>query len=282
MTVAPPSDMAKLADDLEPCPLCRGPAEFDGLRWNTRTPPASESPLSATVSREAGWGVFWEEKGQTCSVLKSTENEALTFAARTAPAGASVEKVYRALSTPAQPETWECMGRKQSLPEPGECNWPYCGCDPHATKVIASLCEQGWRSPYETAQPETVGREDCKSAIKIRLKEMRADRSVHESYRLGRIEGLQIALEAIAALSPVRADRAGLIDRLEFGSDDHETSMALRLEAAAALALCSPLSADREGLKQFIIDRLREDYEPDEAIADAIIAYLASGKDAGR
>lgn len=39
---------------------------------------------------------------------------------------------------------WTCAGRKQSLPEPGECDWPLCGCDPHATKVIESLLEQGW------------------------------------------------------------------------------------------------------------------------------------------
>jgi hypothetical protein len=47
----------------------------------------------------------------------------------------------------AMREEWECMGRKQSLPEPGECNWPDCGCDPHATKVIESLLEQGWTGP---------------------------------------------------------------------------------------------------------------------------------------
>lgn len=40
---------------------------------------------------------------------------------------------------------WECAGRKQSLPEPGECDWPNCGCDPHATKVIGALIEQGWK-----------------------------------------------------------------------------------------------------------------------------------------
>lgn len=42
---------------------------------------------------------------------------------------------------------WECMGLKQALPEPGECNWPDCGCDPHATAVIESLIEQGWSPP---------------------------------------------------------------------------------------------------------------------------------------
>ncbi len=47
---------------------------------------------------------------------------------------------------------WDCMGRKQSLPEPGECNWPDCGCDPHATKVIESLVEQRWE-PRHVTQP---------------------------------------------------------------------------------------------------------------------------------
>ena len=30
-------------------------------------------------------------------------------------------------------DTWECAGRKQAYPEPGECDWPGCGCDPNAT-----------------------------------------------------------------------------------------------------------------------------------------------------
>lgn len=60
---------------------------------------------------------------------------------------------------PAQPirEAWECMGRKQAIPEPAECNWPDCGCDPHATKVIESLCEQGWSGPQEPAPMRRAG-----------------------------------------------------------------------------------------------------------------------------
>lgn len=60
-----------------------------------------------------------------------------------------------ALYADAQPVEWECLGRKQTLPEPGECNWPDCGCDPHATKVIESLVEQGWQPavPAGSASP---------------------------------------------------------------------------------------------------------------------------------
>jgi hypothetical protein len=48
-------------------------------------------------------------------------------------------------------QAWTCMGRRQALPEPAECNWPDCGCDPHATKVIESLIEQGWSAPQSQA-----------------------------------------------------------------------------------------------------------------------------------
>lgn len=41
------------------------------------------------------------------------------------------------------PSAWDCIGRKQYLPEPGECCWPVCGCDPQATAVIDALEESG-------------------------------------------------------------------------------------------------------------------------------------------
>lgn len=40
-------------------------------------------------------------------------------------------------------------GRKQAYPEPGECDWPGCGCDPNATKVIESFLEQNWKPPLD-------------------------------------------------------------------------------------------------------------------------------------
>lgn len=40
--------------------------------------------------------------------------------------------------------SWTCSARKQSLPEPADCDWPLCGCDPHADKVIEALNEGGF------------------------------------------------------------------------------------------------------------------------------------------
>lgn len=41
---------------------------------------------------------------------------------------------------------WECGARKQGTAggnDPADCNWPVCGCDPYADKVIAALDESG-------------------------------------------------------------------------------------------------------------------------------------------
>ncbi len=40
----------------------------------------------------------------------------------------------------------QCAARAQGTPggiDPAECDWPMCGCDPHATKVIEALSEAG-------------------------------------------------------------------------------------------------------------------------------------------
>lgn len=53
-------------------------------------------------------------------------------------------QVYNALDAAEfAPKQWECAGRKQTLPEPSECNWPVCGCDPYAEKVVISLLDSG-------------------------------------------------------------------------------------------------------------------------------------------
>jgi hypothetical protein len=40
--------------------------------------------------------------------------------------------------------TWECKARPWIKSDPPQdCDWPTCGCDPAASKVIAALQEQG-------------------------------------------------------------------------------------------------------------------------------------------
>lgn len=46
----------------------------------------------------------------------------------------------------AASEGWVCGARKQGTAggnDPADCNWPFCGCDPYANKVIAAIEESG-------------------------------------------------------------------------------------------------------------------------------------------
>jgi hypothetical protein len=38
---------------------------------------------------------------------------------------------------------WVCKARRSNSDPPQDCDWPWCGCDPAATKVIDALIEQG-------------------------------------------------------------------------------------------------------------------------------------------
>jgi hypothetical protein len=40
---------------------------------------------------------------------------------------------------------WKCAARSSytGADTPADCNWPVCGCDPYADKVIAALEESG-------------------------------------------------------------------------------------------------------------------------------------------
>lgn len=50
----------------------------------------------------------------------------------------------------AQP--WSCQARPwEARDPPQDCDWPFCGCDPNASKVLTALDERGFlkRSGYE-------------------------------------------------------------------------------------------------------------------------------------
>lgn len=53
-----------------------------------------------------------------------------------------------AVQLPASPSAqhfgeWRCRARYSSLPDPQDCDWPQCGCDPVATRVLESISESG-------------------------------------------------------------------------------------------------------------------------------------------
>lgn len=53
-------------------------------------------------------------------------------------------------------DDWKCGANPYAV-EPEDCNWPHCGCDPHAQRVIEGLLEQGWIGPQEAHQRQMDG-----------------------------------------------------------------------------------------------------------------------------
>lgn len=54
---------------------------------------------------------------------------------------------------------WKCAARNQGTSggnDPADCNWPICGCDPHADKVIAALQESGLFPQPAAQEPVAV------------------------------------------------------------------------------------------------------------------------------
>lgn len=46
---------------------------------------------------------------------------------------------------------WKCKADPHAV-EPQDCDWPNCGCDPHADRVMHGLREQGWETGYDAHQ----------------------------------------------------------------------------------------------------------------------------------
>ncbi len=46
-------------------------------------------------------------------------------------------------------ETWKCAAQGSTYPDFQDCDWPFCGCDENALKVVESLHECGWLSDSE-------------------------------------------------------------------------------------------------------------------------------------
>lgn len=55
-------------------------------------------------------------------------------------AAVKLAKLVRAIPIPADAK-WTCKGHVSTVDGPGECDWPFCGCDPEANKLIAHFQE---------------------------------------------------------------------------------------------------------------------------------------------
>lgn len=63
---------------------------------------------------------------------------------------------------------WICKANRTAA-EPQDCDWPNCGCDPHAERVINRMIEIGWESPDRIKRMEEDLRHDIVSALERRF-----------------------------------------------------------------------------------------------------------------
>jgi hypothetical protein len=111
----------------------------------------------------------------------------------------------------------DCAARRSSLPDPQDCDWPHCSCDPHAARVMEALHEEGWIKPPFAPPPvspeaDVVERE---AGAKIIFEAMRvaADQSCTDKHPAW-VEGgnslmqdeARRAFYKLAALAPSPAD----------------------------------------------------------------------------
>lgn len=61
----------------------------------------------------------------------------------------------RGAVAPEDQQAWRCKARASLTDPPQDCDWPHCGCDPYADKVLEALVEQGYTMPrdWKTALP---------------------------------------------------------------------------------------------------------------------------------
>lgn len=45
---------------------------------------------------------------------------------------------------PSAPGSRHRCKAQYAMPEPQDCDWPFCGCDPHANRVLEALQESGY------------------------------------------------------------------------------------------------------------------------------------------
>lgn len=167
---------------------------------------------------------------------------------------------------------------------PQDCDWPFCGCDERATKVIEALEKCGWRAPEGTAPKPAAVDPDDREGCTCAPRDQRGWRDPHcpdhgefplppppeptTPEGLCTRCGTEPCAEHAPPAAPLHASEGTIRERLLRHADllaerkrlwqlppDTETSIALLREAAAALQVADPLHAAQ------VIDRLENYYD---------------------
>jgi len=114
---------------------------------NDRQPPAG-----LTEAEQLIWNLGFNAGGDKLSERVVALEAALTYIAREtvdlpylSPA-MGCELAHNMATKALAGSVWKCGARAQGTAggnDPADCDWPTCGCDPYATKVIGALQESG-------------------------------------------------------------------------------------------------------------------------------------------
>ena len=77
-----------------------------------------------------------------------------------------------------KPAGWACKARAQGTPggiDPVDCDWPFCGCDPHADKVIEAIQESDYAERVTT---EFRLQNDREWKVKVDFQRRRAELAI--------------------------------------------------------------------------------------------------------
>lgn len=129
------------------------------LRWNTRTP--SPADQAAVVNAMKPILDYMEKLVEGWQRDPKSERHPPRIGVTLKTDCGTIYKIVDALRTQRPAASgegaWKCGADRSGVGgnHPSDCNWPVCGCDPHANKVIEALEESG----YLTPAPATAGGE---------------------------------------------------------------------------------------------------------------------------
>lgn len=98
-----------------------------------------------------------------CKMARDSDDsvrQALASITSTAPVGERCPTHAERLTMMAAPvgeeKPFKCAARN-SYPDPLDCDWPHCGCDERASKVVEALIEEGWGRLHNALPAQDVG-----------------------------------------------------------------------------------------------------------------------------
>ena len=230
------------------CELCdarsaRNDAEAMEARYRAqRDRAALYDKLNGTPCAEIRWQQDREELQAQIADLKS--DTALKQA------WADVENLRKERDDAlANSATYECRARIGRAPDPQDCNWPLCGCDPHADKVIAALEESGILNVTAAAEERDKLRRELRKCT------------------ISKDEFWKVARAGFAKIQQLKTDGEGVAQMLiqrdkeaDAALADASTLRALIARAVAAIEWVTPAMATLVGYERDYGETLPDDW----------------------